>query len=75
MLKGPNLTLNDWVLLSFFIRLYSEKQYEKRKKTVTEGDDFDSSDTALAWKESSFHQEVEKNAMFVVAIETCNHEQ
>ena len=44
MLKGPNLVLNDQVILSVIIRLYSEKQCEKRKKPLTEGDDLDSCD-------------------------------
>lgn len=44
MLKGPNLVLYDRVILSIIIHLYSEKQYEKHKKTVTEGDDLDSFD-------------------------------
>lgn len=44
MLKGPNLVLNDLVILSIIIHLYSEKQYKKHKTTVTEGDDLDSCD-------------------------------
>lgn len=44
MLKGPNLVLNDRVILSIIVHLYSEKQYKKYKTTVTEGDDLDSCD-------------------------------